>query len=102
MPVHHAEGPPPLLSILDAILLHEGERVGEGPQQVRGGRYGNASEVVRAGLRRLEDDADERAAVLAGLRRAVEEGRASGPPRPAGEVFDRLERELAGLIDRAG
>lgn len=71
-------------------------------EQVRGGRYGNASEVVRAGLRRLEDEADERAAVLGGLRRAVEEGRASGAPRPAEEVLDRLERKLAGLVDPAG
>ena len=41
---------------------------------VEGGRYNSASEVVRSGLRLLE----EREARLADLRRLVEEGSASG------------------------
>ena len=41
---------------------------------VRGGRYTNASEVIRAGLRKLEED--ERKIVA--LRAAIEEGENSG------------------------
>lgn len=39
-------------------------------EQVSEGRYGNASEVIRAGLRLLE----EREAKLHALRRAINEG----------------------------
>ena len=41
---------------------------------VLGGRYTNASEVIRAGLRRLEEDECR----IAALRASIEEGEASG------------------------
>ena len=55
---------------------------------IRCGRYNNASEVIRAGLRRLEEDESR----LAALRAALEEGEAS----PDVEDFDpdRFLQEL--------
>jgi antitoxin ParD1/3/4 len=49
-------------------------------EQVAAGRYGSASEVIRAGLRLLE----EREAKLRALRQAIDEGLSSG----AAERFD--------------
>jgi antitoxin ParD1/3/4 len=47
-------------------------------ERVRGGRYSTASDVVRAGLRLLE----EQEAKLDALRKALEEGERSGASRP--------------------
>ncbi|MDP6344198.1 MAG: type II toxin-antitoxin system ParD family antitoxin [Alphaproteobacteria bacterium] len=47
-------------------------------QAVRSGRYKSSSEVVRAGLRLLE----EREARLEAVRREIAIGRESGEPRP--------------------
>lgn len=54
-------------------------------QQVSTGRYGSASEAVRAGLRLLE----ERETKLAALRQALTEGEESG----------RADYSLKGLLD---
>jgi antitoxin ParD1/3/4 len=60
--------------------------------RVKSGRYENASEVVRAGLRKLELEEQEHAAKLAALRRAIDEGDASGVA--AGNVFGRIRKTL--------
>lgn len=43
-------------------------------EQVQSGRYGSVSEVIRAGLRKLEDDEQK----LATLRKLISEGKESG------------------------
>lgn len=56
-----------------------GEHFGEFvDRQVESGRFASASEVLRAGLRLLE----EREAKLGALRQALAEGEASGTPQP--------------------
>ena len=57
--------------------------------KVASGRYENASEVVRASLRALEREEQEYDARLANLRKALEEGEASG---------DADDYSLEGLI----
>ena len=67
--------------------------------QVEGGRYNNASEVVRDALRLLEDQEKLRELKLAELRRLAEEGRATGLSAEDGEaVLDRLEAKYRAMI----
>lgn len=68
-------------------------------QLVESGRFNNASEVVRAGLRLLEEYEAEQAAKLQALREAVAVGLASGPDIPADEVFDRLEAKYLAMAE---
>jgi len=70
-------------------------------EQVKSGRYNNASEVVRAGLRLLEDSEQLRELKLAELRRLVDEGRLSGEGSPAEDVFARLEAKYRAMAERA-
>ena len=70
-------------------------------QQVDSGRFNNVSEVVRAGLRLLEEREAEQAAKLQALREAIAVGLASGLDIPADEVFDRLEAKYLAMAEAA-
>ena len=68
-------------------------------EQIKSGRYNKPSEVVRAGLRLLEDQQDRATAQREELRAAIAAGLASGPGKPADTVFNRLDakyRKLTG------
>ncbi len=58
-------------------------------RQIEAGRFGSASEVIRAGLRLLEDSEDR----LAALRRSLREGEQSGRADYSVEAFiNELDR----------
>jgi len=61
-------------------------------KKVKTGRYENASEVVRAGLRTLEREEQRYEAKLAALRSAIDEGDKSGIVE--GDVFARVRKGL--------
>jgi antitoxin ParD1/3/4 len=63
--------------------------------QIESGRYNNVSEVVRAGLRLLEDTERQQILQLQALRNDIAAGKASGSPIEAEAVFDRLEAKYA-------
>jgi len=60
--------------------------------RIKTGRYENASEVVRAALRTLEREEQEHEAKIAALRKAIDEGDASGTA--TGDVFARVRRKF--------
>ena len=60
--------------------------------KVKSGRYENASEVVRAGLRNLEREERQYELKLAALRAAIDEGDASGVAK--NNVFRRVRKKL--------
>ena len=62
-------------------------------EQVSTGRFNNVSEVVRAGLRLLEDQEQAQALKLQELRAAIQAGAASGKGLDAEQVFEQLERK---------
>lgn len=70
-------------------------------EQVESGRYNNASEVVRAGLRLLEDQQQQASLKLEALRSAITAGLAGGSGVPADEVFDRLEAKYQAMANSA-
>ena len=68
--------------------------------QLDSGRYNNVSEVVRAGLRLLEEREERKQLELDALRAEIAAGRASSPAKSADAVFDRLEAKYAAQANR--
>jgi len=69
-------------------------------EQVQSGRFDNVSEVVRAGLRLLEEREERKQPELEALRAEIAAGQASGSAKPAEGVFDRLEAKYAAQAKR--
>lgn len=66
-------------------------------EQIDSGRYGNVSEVIRAGLHLLEEH--ERAMKIEQLRVAIAQGIESGEGVPAKEAFARLRTKYQRMVD---
>lgn len=66
---------------------------------VKSGRYQNASEVLREGLRLLEREETEEAAKVAVLRRAAEEGWSD---LASGRFNDVVDESLDGFVGQLG
>ena len=60
-------------------------------EQVKSGRYNNASEVVRAALRLMEDQRSRESMQREELRNAITAGLASVRGQTADSVFDKPE-----------
>ncbi len=67
-------------------------------QLVDTGRYGSKSEVLREGVRLIQDREARLAALDASIMRGVADAEA-GRTRPAGDVFDRLEAKYRAMAD---
>ncbi|WP_421521890.1 type II toxin-antitoxin system ParD family antitoxin [Ochrobactrum quorumnocens] len=69
-------------------------------QLVNTGRYGSKSEVLREGVRLVQDREAKLAALDAALARGMADIEA-GRTKPASEVFDRLEAKYLAIADKA-
>ena len=69
-------------------------------QQLESGRFNNTSEVVREGLRMLEDKEKLRQLKLEVLRSEIMKGVNSGVGKPADDVLDRLEKKYRKMAER--
>ncbi len=68
-------------------------------QIVESGRYGSKSEVLREGVRLVQDREARLAALDASIARGLADAGA-GRTRPAATVFDRLEARYAAMVDK--
>ena len=69
-------------------------------QLVDTGRYGSKSEVLREGVRLIQDRETRLAAPDASIMRGIADADA-GRTKPASDVFDRLEAKYRAMADQA-
>jgi len=69
-------------------------------QLVDAGRYGSKSEVLREGVRLIQDRETRLAALDASIMRGIADADA-GRTRPASKVFDRLEAKYRAAAEQA-
>jgi antitoxin ParD1/3/4 len=60
---------------------------------IESGRYSTASEVMRDGLRLIEEREEHRKAKLEALRSEIQKGFDSGPMEEIGDMFARIKAE---------
>ena len=65
---------------------------------VESGRYGSKSEVLREGVRLIQDRETQLAALDAVIERGIADSDA-GRGKPAEEVFDRLEAKYQAMVN---
>jgi len=65
---------------------------------VKSGRYNSKSEVLREGVRLVQEREAKLAALDASIRRGLSDS-AAGRVKPAAEVFDRLEAKYRTMAD---
>ncbi len=68
-------------------------------EQIQTGRYATASEVIRDGLRTLEERETVRTLKLEALRTEIQRGSSSGPGIPASEAIEALRAQVKRVID---
>ncbi|MGM5058436.1 type II toxin-antitoxin system ParD family antitoxin [Rhizobium sp. 814_E9_N1_1] len=69
-------------------------------QLVDTGRYGSKSEVLREGVRLVQDRETRLAALDASIMRGIADAEA-GRTKPASDVLDRLEAKYSVMADQA-
>ena len=60
---------------------------------IEDGRYATASEIIRDGLRLVEEREERRKAKLEALRAEIQKGIDSGPAEDVGDMFERIKAE---------
>jgi antitoxin ParD1/3/4 len=60
---------------------------------IESGRYSTASEIMRDGLRLIEEREERRKAKLEALRAEIQKGIDSGPAEEVGDMFARIKAE---------
>ena len=60
---------------------------------IEDGRYATASEIIRDGLRLVEEREEGRKVKLQALREEIQKGFDSGPAEDVGDMFERIKAE---------
>ncbi len=68
---------------------------------VKSGRYNSRSEVIREGVRLIQEREAKLAALDATIARGIADADA-GRVKPAGEVFDRLQAKYGDMAEAGG